>query len=261
MNTCALLLLAAAADWTVLFDGKSLDAWDVHRSSLGRPAVWEVTADGWLHRVPPQKNVRQFGTDLATKESYGDFELEFEWKLPPGGNSGVKYRVQGYLRGPEGVSSPKREQLEVRADFDHARHDWGLWPVGFEYQIYDDTEAKDGAREHTGSLYSLVAARARPAAAPFTVHKSRIVVRGSKVEHWLDGELVVEADLKSRAMERTILENLEKAQQITDPEYRFDREQLFDALLNARMKPSPILLQNHDTEVWFRNIRIRRLDP
>jgi len=152
------------AGWELLFDGKSWAGWDFHVSSAaGRKSVWSIE-DGWIRARARDLNspVRRFASDVPTKQLYSDFEFSFEWKLPVNGNSGVKYRVQGYLRPKvESVDRPKRQDLAVVADWNHATHDWQVFPIGFEYQIYDDALAKEQIDSATGSLYGLVAPNRR----------------------------------------------------------------------------------------------------
>lgn len=99
---------------------------------------------------------------------------------------------------------------------------------GFEYQLVDDAtndDAKKDPRHRAGALYSRVApsqAAARPAG---EFNQSRLVVRGRHIEQWLNGVKVVELEAEER-----------------------------------ELRESPISLQNHASEVWFRNLRIRRLE-
>jgi hypothetical protein len=88
----ALLLLFLLGEWVSLFDGRSLDGWlwsvDPHPP---KPA-WTVE-NGTL-RTTPGSGVPVY---LLTRDSFRDFEFEFEWKMDPGGNSGVKVQVPGVL--------------------------------------------------------------------------------------------------------------------------------------------------------------------
>jgi hypothetical protein len=85
------------------------------------------------------------------------------------------------------------------------------------------------------------------------------VARGKHVEHWLDGMKVVDIDLDAEPVKTALRENLEAAKKITDAGLAYDRAELAETLLNARMLPSPIVLQYHGTEVRFRNLKVRRL--
>lgn len=262
-----------AADWEVLFDGKSFAGWDLHRT-LGAGAPW-VIEDGCLKSVSltGMHGQEQFvsRTDLVTVEKFHDFDLRFEWKISHGGNSGVKYRLQGYLRPKPGVTTPRGVDdlfIDAAALTHGAPHDWFIYSIGFEYQITDDQVAPDAlssARRSTAALYDLLpAAKSGPAAAG-VFHSSRIVVRGSHFEHWLDGKLVLSGDFDSAEFHKAVEAARErwrarlragKIDPWNTPQSRFE---LFDALSAQRVREAPIALQHHASGVWFRNIRIRRL--
>ena len=106
--------------------------------------------------------------DLITKDEYGDFELEWEWKLPPGGNAGVFYR---------GDESAEK-----------------IYWTAPEYQLLDDAGHADGKSRLTsaGSDYALYPSPAGHVKPAGEWNSSRIVARGPHVEHWLNGVKVVE---------------------------------------------------------------------
>jgi hypothetical protein len=155
---------SAGRDWIVLFDGRSLQAWrGFRRESV--PAGWQVVS-GELTRVGE-------AGDLITRDQFGDFELELEWKVTEGGNSGIMYRVT-----EEGEAT---------------------YETGPEMQVLDDARHKDGATRLTsaGSAYGLYAAPAGVVKPAGEWNAVRIVVRGDQVEHWLNGTRVVEYRLGS----------------------------------------------------------------
>lgn len=202
---------ARAADWQTLFDGRDLSAWRIFGKPVDAPITWTVQdgALGW------QKG----GGNLMTKESYADFELALEWKISPGGNSGVMFRVD-----PNGDKPPQ---------------------TGPEIQILDDAKHKDGKGELTsaGSLYALYP-RAKAAAKPVGEWNTmRLRVQGGRVQHWLNGELVVEAEIGSADWNQRV-----DASKFAKFQQKF-----------GKVPSGPILLQDHGDPVWFRNIRIRRL--
>jgi hypothetical protein len=151
----------ASGTTPLAFDGKTLDGW---RTWDGRPVTrgWEVV-DGAIHL---EKTNPRAGF-IVTAEEFGNFRLRFEWKIPTGGNSGVKYRVRKFL---------------------------GNW-LGCEYQICDDRHlASLPPRKLTGALYDLY----RPSGMkkvhpPGEFNSSRIEVCGDSIEHWLNGKLIVSA--------------------------------------------------------------------
>jgi hypothetical protein len=154
----------SAPGWRPLFDGRNADAFRGWISGV-LPAGWHVT-DGMLTK---DGNVE----DLLTREQYGNFELELEWKIGKDGNSGVLYRGT--------------------REYDH------LYWSAPEYQLLDDANAADGRSPltSTASAYGLYPAP-RGVVKPFGEwNATRIVIKGMHVEHWLNGQKVVTYDLGS----------------------------------------------------------------
>lgn len=204
--------LAIAGESVVLFDGKDLSAWE--SGSGGAPGSgWVIEADGSLHR-------KEKTGDLVTKASFANFEMEWEWKISEGGNSGVKYWV----------NSIAKQNL------------------GFEYQLIDDqrhADAKNGVKRQTGALYDIKGAAAEKVVHPAGEwNSSQLVVKGKTLQHWLNGNLVVSVDMGN-------------------PEW----EKMFAASKYVKYGDQgfapghgKILLQDHGDPVWFRNIRLTKLD-
>ena len=156
-----------------LFDGKNTSAWRAYKGTA-LPAGWQVV-DGALTRVGE-------AGDIVTKEEYQDFQLEFEWKVPPGANSGVMFHVT-------------------------EDHDYP-WETGPEYQVLDNGGHKDGAEPKTsaGSNYAMHAPSSDVTRPPGEWNQARILVRGPHVEHWLNGKKVVEYELWSPDWEKRVSE-------------------------------------------------------
>lgn len=125
---------------------------------------WVAESDGSIHRTAKSG-------DLISKASYSSFELEWEWKVAEGGNSGLKYWVNQF--------------------------DGKSW-LGIEYQMIDDdrhADAKKGDSHSTASIYDIKGAAADKAVKKAGEwNKSRIVVKSGKIQHFLNGKLAVEAD-------------------------------------------------------------------
>jgi hypothetical protein len=247
MKTLLLALLFAQNQ--SLFDGKTLAGW--------RPAgaSWAVE-DGAIKSVPKVG----FREDLLSVEEYEDFELEFEWKISPGGNSGVKYRLQEAVFLNESIARPgikkfedvvKDEIVNRRSSRDKLKPgDRGqVYTVAFEFQLIDDANYKDGVKPNqtTGSLYSFLPAEKRVAKAPGSWNTAKLVVRGDRFEHWINWTQVLAGSLKSPA----IAAGAGKRWGTDHPVY--------DWLVKQPKTKSPILLQNHGDAAWFRNLRIKRL--
>jgi hypothetical protein len=199
-----------AAGWQLLFDGQTMAGWrGFRRDEL--PAGWQA-ADGKLKRVAQ-------GGDIITTEQYGSFELELEWRIETGGNSGIFFHVT--------------------EDADH------VWQTGPEMQILDNAAHRDGLQPETsaGSNYALHAP-ARDVSRPAGEwNQVRLVVQGDHVEHWLNGEKIVEYELGS-----------------DDWKARVEASKFRDMPGYGRARSGHIALQDHGDPVAFRNIRIRILD-
>ena len=159
--------------WQVLFDGKSTDAWRGYKQQT-------FPTEGWTVEGGALKAAAGGHGDIVTKETYGDFELELEWRVSPGANSGVFYRAT-------------------------EDEDAIYWSAP-EMQVLDDTKHEDGKNPKTsaGSLYALIAPAGKTLKPVGEWNKARIVVRNNHVEHWLNGKRVVAYDLGSPALDALI---------------------------------------------------------
>jgi hypothetical protein len=216
---CLVVWPLFGSDFKPLFDGRTTDGWIEITGKSFPTMCWKVE-DGCLKAFPNPNGMQ----DIRTVETFRNFDLEWEWKILVGGNSGVKYLVQ---KVDEWTAKGRGRQARAR---------------GFEYQLADDIneEAVNDPSRACGSLYSVLAPtpRVRPTISSF--NRSRLVVNGSHVEHWLNGVKVVEYETTGpKAL--ALLENVRKGGKPAFPQ------------------GGPISLQNHASEAWFRNIRIRRL--
>lgn len=150
--------------WEVLFDGTSMGAWRGYQMD-SMPSGWRIV-DGTLRKD-------SVTGDIITREQYGDFELELEWKLAEQGNAGVFYR------GTE--------------EYEHI-----YWSAP-EYQLLDDATAPDGGSRLTsaGAAYGLYPSPAGVLKPANQWNAARIVVRGNHVEHWMNGQKLLEYELGS----------------------------------------------------------------
>jgi 3-keto-disaccharide hydrolase len=198
-----------AAGWQLLFDGRSLDGWRGYRRDTLPDAGWEVK-DGTLRTVAKVK-----GADIITRKSFTDFELSWEWRVAPGGNNGVKYLV-----------------IEDRPQ-----------SPGHEYQMIDDKgyPGKLKAEQLTAAFYDVLPAAAdKPIRLAGEWNASRIVVRGTRVEHWLNGTKVLAYELGSQAVKEGIAKS------------KFKGHPGFGEKITGH-----IMLTYHQDECWYRNLKIR----
>jgi len=218
-----------AAGWRLLFDGRTLHGW----RGLGYDSVpnahW-VVVDGAIKKIA-SGNVPKLadgqpaqGGDLMTLDTFGDFELSWEWKVAPGANSGVKYNVS--------------EELSMAQAPNHAA-------LGFEYQILDDDRHPDGKlpSHRAGALYDLIPPNGNKHVKPVGEwNRSTVIFRGNHGEHWLNDQRIVEFDLGTARMDSAVAASKFRA----IPGF-------------ATRRKAHIVLQDHGDEVYFRNIKVRDL--
>jgi hypothetical protein len=167
LSGLVLLLVTCAADaadkWKTLFDGRDTKAWRTYNGKGFPKAGWEVV-DGCLHLKAGGQ-----GGELVTMDTFEDFEFEWEWKIAPKANNGIKYLV-----------------TEERPNM-----------PGPEYQMVDDSTMPE-PKHKTASFYDVL-----PIQVPTTVkppgewNQSRLVISGSHIEHWLNGVKVLTFELGS----------------------------------------------------------------
>ena len=213
------------SEWIDLFDGNSTDGW---RAYNGKeiPQKW-AAVDGELTFDTDLKLEYEWkggGDIIYYKEEFEYFELYLEWKLPKGGNSGVFYNVQ------EGFQAP--------------------YAISPEYQLIDDlgweeiNNAKLEEWQKAGANYAMHEAdlskkQLNPAG---QWNSSRILYTAKKVQHWLNGELLLEFEPYSKEW----LLKRDSGKWDDYPDY-------------GKFRKGYIALQDHDSPIWFRNIKIRKL--
>jgi hypothetical protein len=246
-----LLLLAASAsaanDWISLFDGKTFKGWVDPRALSPAGDAWTID-DGCIKAVAKAR-VRE---DLFTVEKFRDFELEFEWKIAKAGNSGVKYRIQDhFFLLPRNQGEPFEPSVERTLKGKRLpRQEGEDYVIGFEYQVagQSNEDAMSDRRHSAGALYGIAAPSRNVTRPEGEFNTARIVLRGNRVEHWLNGVKVVDAPLDDSVAIASIHKRWAPAPSV---------ERL---LAKQPRKACPISLQNHNDEAWFRNIRVRKLN-
>lgn len=159
------------AGWRLLFDGRTTAGWRGWRRDTA-PAGWEVR-DGCLVRVGP-------GGDICTEDQFENFELVLEWRISPGGNSGIFFRASEERNHP--------------------------WETGPEMQVLDNAEHADGRSPLTsaGADYALYAPLRDVTRPVGLFNEARIRVQGAQVEYWLNGERIVQYEIGSEDWERRV---------------------------------------------------------
>jgi hypothetical protein len=178
----------------------------------GPPEIgWEIK-DGMLKTVPKVK-----GAELITEKKYTDFELSWDWRVAEGGNNGVKYCVTEDRPGAP----------------------------GYEYQMIDDEkhpDAKFGPIRQTASFYYVLAPHDRPTKPGGEWNSSRIVIKGDRVEHWLNGKNVLTYTLGSLEVKAGVAAS------------KFSKQPGFGDKITGH-----IMLTYHQDECWYKNVKIREL--
>ena len=203
------------------------------RRGLGYDSIptahWQVQ-DGSIRKIPSGKVPLQpdgqpmHGGDLMTIDTFFNFELAFEWKVAPGANSGVKYNVS--------------QEYSLQHQPGHAA-------LGFEYQIEDDSLGDDVklGSHRAAALYALIAANGRKKLRPVGEwNTGRIILRGNHGEQWLNGEKVVEFELGTPLMDSLIAAS---------------KYHVYPGFADHRS--GHIILQDHNDEAWYRDLKIRPL--
>ena len=206
--------------WVLLFNGRDLTGW----TSVGKetpPETGWVVEDGVLTVRRPE-GARRGGGDIITKDQYSDFDLTVDFRLTPVANSGIKYFF--------------------------VRYDKGGW-LGLEYQLMDDDThpdaklGRDGNRK-MGGLYDMIPALPGKIVKPIGEwNTARIVAKGTKVTHYLNGKKTVSFDRKSEAYKKAY-----------EQSKYFGSEPAF-----GDVKEGYILLQDHGDVVSFKNVKIKNL--
>ena len=212
------------SEWIYMFDGKTTDGWRGYNKET-LPKKWEVI-NGELTFNTELKLEKDWngGNDIIYyKEQFENFELYLEWKLPKGGNSGVFYHVQEGYNAPHNISP--------------------------EYQILDDdgweeiNNAKLKNWQKAGANYGMhepnISKKLNPSG---QWNSSRIIHDNNKVEHWLNGKIILSFFKDS-----------------DDWNKKRNSEIFRDKTDYGKFKKGYIALQDHDTPIWFRNIRIKKL--
>ena len=194
--------------WKSLFDGKTTAGWRSYGKPDSPKRGW-VVQDGCLHLLPNSN-----GGDIIATAQFADFDLQWEWRIAPKANNGIKYLVTESRPGAP----------------------------GHEYQMVDDAITPE-PKQQTATFYDVLSTTTKThVKPPGEWNQSRLVIQGNHVEHWLNGEKVLEYELGSPEVKAAVAKS------------KFKNAAGFGEKIKGH-----ILLTDHHGETWYRNIKIREL--
>ena len=160
------------AGWKLLFDGKTLEGWRTYKNLPG--SSWKVS-EGAICSMKPLTNQNP---DIISDAAYENFELSIDWKLSPQGNSGIMYLV--------------------------TENNDNTYESGPEYQLIDDENFPEKIEDYqkTGANYGMQATTVKAIKPAGEWNHTVIIINKGHVEHWLNGQKVVEYELWSDAWKK-----------------------------------------------------------
>ena len=206
--------------WTLLFDGQTTAGWHTYGKPGTLGNAWKVEDGALRFDAGARKVSGAQGGDIVTDEEFENFHLKLEWKIAPNGNSGVMFYVH-----------------EDTSRFKQTYH------TGPEMQVLDNNGHPDAKiiMHRAGDLYDLISAKetVRPVG---EWNQAEILSNRGRLQFFLNGEEVLSTTMWDEAW-RTMIANS-----------KFKAWQGFGTYKKGR-----IALQDHGDDVWYRNIKIRKL--
>lgn len=235
--------------WHSLFAGRDTSAWGTATSPAFPSSSWAV-AHGALTTLPAANGIKY---DLWSRQHFSFFEFAFEWKLAPGGNTGIKYQVQEWLTSlqRDGRQIILRPGLAFQPGEVEPGDIANEYTRALEFQLMDP-DNPDGPKpeQKTGALYGKLAPS--PVVVPFRRHgwnKGLLVVNRQGIQHWVNGRQVL-----AIAWDHPALQGFRPT-----PTPGTTPAPGSTPTPGSTPAPGPIVLQHHHSSVWFRNLRVRPL--
>lgn len=203
----------SASGWKLLSDGKSNTGW--------------VRPDGSPGKFTPEDSTQSLltaGGDICTNEEYADFEFSVDYKYDTQGNSGL------FMRTKRGIDPP--------------------YLSGMEVAIQDNGRAGNNHKNGDASVYDVKAASKDMWTGPFKWNRLVVWMSGSKLEHWHNGEKVIDLDMASDEWKGLVAQS-----KFTSPEFAGNNW--------GKETKGQTCLQDHGAghKIWFRNLKIRPFIP
>lgn len=221
INTSSNGTMNTDSGWVNLFDGTTTAGWHSYgKTNIG--SAWKVT-DGALYLDTSKKDGWQIsdGGDIVSDKAYENFHLKLEWKVAPGGNSGIIFFVNE----------------------DTSKYDY-VWHTGPEMQVLDNAAHPDAKiiKHRAGDLYDLISCSSETVKPAMEWNAAEIMVKDSTLRFVLNGTEVVKTTMWDDQWKKMIAAS------------KFNNMPGF-----GTFKKGKIALQDHGNAVWFRNIKIKEL--
>lgn len=205
--------------WQSLFDGKTFNGWHTYGNTPVGTA-WKVS-DGAIFLDAVSKKGGALGGDLVTNEDFENFHLKLEWKISKNGNSGIIFNVVD-------------DKVKYSAPYE----------TGPEMQVLDNDGHSDGKiiKHRAGDLYDLISCTKETVKPVGEWNQAEIKLLNGKLDFYLNGTNVVSTTLWDDAWKKMIAASKFKAW----PQF-------------GTIRKGKLCLQDHGDNVWYRNIKIKRL--
>jgi hypothetical protein len=206
--------------WQLLFNGQTMNGWHTYgKQSAGK--IWKVE-DGAVHLDPvAKKDMANEGGDIVTDNEYDNFDLQLDWKISKNGNSGIIFYVK-----------------EDVAKYEQSYH------TGLEMQVLDNNGHKDGKiyKHRAGDLYDLIASSKDATKPVGEWNHVEIISNHGKLDFYLNNEHTLTTSLWDDNWKKMVAGS------------KFKQWPDFGTYKKGRID-----LQDHGDEVWYRDIKIKRL--